>query len=45
LTAKANRVLGIWKPHSYEQEEIATGRRHHQFEARPDGYLGHAPVG
>ncbi len=41
----ANQVLGTWKLRSYEREEISTGRRHDQFGARPDGYLGYAPDG
>jgi pimeloyl-ACP methyl ester carboxylesterase len=45
LTQNANQVLGTWKLRSYEREEIATGRRHDQFGAQPDGYLGYAPDG
>jgi 3-carboxy-cis,cis-muconate cycloisomerase len=45
LTQNASQVLGTWKLRSYEREEIATGRRHDQFGAKPDGYLGYAPDG
>ena len=45
LVDNANRVLGTWKLQSCEREEIATGRRHDQFGAHPDGYLGYAPDG
>jgi Lipocalin-like domain len=45
LTQDASRLLGTWKLHSYEREEIATGRRHDQFGPRPDGYLGYSPDG
>jgi hypothetical protein len=45
MTQNANQVLGTWKLQSYEREEIATGRRHNQFGAEPDGYLGYAPDG
>jgi hypothetical protein len=45
LTENASQVLGTWKLRSYEREEIATGRRHNQFGAQPDGYLGYAPDG
>jgi hypothetical protein len=45
LADDANRVLGTGKLQSYEREEIATGRRHDQFGAHPDGYLGYAPDG
>ena len=45
LTQNASQVLGTWKLRSYEREEIATGRRHNQFGAQPDGYLGYAPDG
>jgi hypothetical protein len=45
LTQNASQVLGTWKLRSYEREEIASGRRHNQFGAKPDGYLGYAPDG
>jgi hypothetical protein len=45
LTQNANQVLGTWRLRSYEREEIATGRRHDQFGAHPDGYLGYAQDG
>jgi 3-carboxy-cis,cis-muconate cycloisomerase len=45
LTQNASPVLGTWKLRSYEREEIETGRRHNQFGAQPDGYLGYAPDG
>jgi 3-carboxy-cis,cis-muconate cycloisomerase len=45
LTQNASPVLGTWKLRSYEREEIATGRRHNQFGAQPDGYIGYAPDG
>ena len=45
MTSNASQVLGTWKLRSYEREEIATGRRHNQFGAKPDGYLGYAPDG
>ena len=45
MTQNAEVVLGTWKLRSYEREETASGRRHDQFGAHPDGYLGYAPDG
>ena len=45
LTQNAGKVLGTWKLRSYIREVIRTGRRHDQFGAQPDGYLGYAPDG
>jgi hypothetical protein len=45
VTQNAEAVLGTWKLRSYEREETETGRRHDQFGAHPDGYLGYAPDG
>ncbi len=45
MTQNASRVLGTWKLRSYVREVIATGRRHDQFGAKPDGYLGYSPDG
>ena len=41
----ASKLLGTWKLHSYEREDLATGRRHDQFGEKPDGYLGYSPDG